>query len=82
MNDSTGLSWIQLNDFEIFNDFELRKITFKTFLRFFLITCKTVSRKLRINREAKSKTSQFSYSVTVVKRTMKFLAVVTPPYIY
>ena len=76
MMDSTGLrrnglnwelSWIKLNVFEMFNkfeipnEFEFMKITLKTVLRIFLRTCKTVSRKLCINREDKSKTSQFSY---------------------
>ena len=45
-------------------------------------TCKTVSRKPCINREAKSRKSQLSYSVTVVETTMKLLAVVKPPSSY
>ena len=58
------------------------KIKLKIVIVIVLITCKKVSRKIFINRESKSKSSQFSYSVTVVERTMKFLAVVTPPYVY
>ena len=66
----------------MFNDFELMKTTLKTVLRIVLRTCKTVSRRPFINREAKIKISQFSYLVTVVEITMEFLSVVTPPYIY
>ena len=41
-----------------------------------------MSRKLCMNRESKSRISQFSYIVIVVTRALKFLAVVTPPNIY
>ena len=66
----------------MFNDFELTKRTLKTFLIIFLRTCKTVSRKICINREDKSKSSQFSYIDIVVTIKMKFLAVVTLPSIH
>ena len=52
--------------------------TLKTFLRIVLITCKTASIKSCINREDKIKISQVSYTVMVVTKIMKFLAVVTP----
>ena len=68
-----GINWIRLNEFEIFYVIELKIRTVKTVLRIFLITCNTVSRKPFINIEANSKSSQISYSVTVVERTMKFL---------
>ena len=74
--------WTQLNEFEMFNEFEMMKRTLKTFIRIVLRTCKTVPRKPCINREANIKSSQFIYSVTVVERTTEFLAVVTPPSIY
>ena len=67
------LSWIRLNEFKVFYVFELTKITVTTVLRFFLITCNTVSRKPFINIEANSKISQMSYSFTVVERKIKFL---------
>ena len=54
----------------------------KTVLIIILRSCETVSRKLCINREYKSESSQFSHTFIVVARTMKFLEVVTPPYIY
>ena len=57
----------------------MMKITFKTVLKNVLRTCKTVSIKLCIHREDKSKSVQFSYTDIVVARTMKFLSVVTPP---
>ena len=60
----------------------MMKITLKTVLNFFLRTRKTVSRKPCINRDNKSKISQFICTVIVVTRTMKFLGVVTPQYIY
>ena len=41
-----------------------------------------MSRKPCINREDKRNIPQFSYTVIVVTRTMKFLAVVTPKSIY
>ena len=41
-----------------------------------------MSRKPCINREDNSKSSQFSYTVIVIVRTMKLLEVVTLPYIY
>ena len=63
-------------------EFITTKRTLKTVLRMVLRTCKTVSIRQCINREAKSKSSQFSYSVAVYERTMKFLVVVTSPYIY
>ena len=45
-------------------------------------TCKTVWRRKKLNKEANSRSSQFSYSVTVVEITMKLLEVVTSPSIY
>ena len=54
----------------------------KNVLRIVLIILKTVSRKPCINIENKSKSSQFICTVIVVKRTTKFLSVVTPSYIY
>ena len=66
----------------MFNKFELMKITMKTVLRIFIRTCKTVSRKSCINIESKSKSSKFIYTDIVFEITMKFLAGVTPPYIY
>ena len=47
-------------------EFELNERTFKTVLRMFLRTCRTVSRKPCINREANIKSSQFSYIVVVI----------------
>ena len=41
-----------------------------------------MARKLCINREYKIRISQFSYPIIFVARTMKFLEVVTPQYIY
>ena len=59
------------------------KITLKTFLRIMMrTTCKTVSIEPCINIEEKIKISQFIYTDIFVTRTMKFLAVVTTPYIY
>ena len=58
------------------------KITLKTVISIFLGTCKTVPIIPCINRKADIKTSQFSYSVTAVGKTIKFLSVVTPPSIY
>ena len=58
------------------------KIILKTVLIIVLMTFKTVSIKQCINIEDKSKISQFSYTVIVVSLTIKFLAVVTLPYIY
>ena len=66
----------------MFNKFEMMKITLKTVLRIFLRKFKTVSRKSCINRSYKSKSSQFSYTVIVVARTMKYLSVVTSLSIY
>ena len=83
---SEWLGWIDfriwLNEFEIFNDFEWTKKTLKTVLWIVQITCKNVSRKPCINREANIKSPQFSYSITILEKTTKFLAFVTPPYIY
>ena len=45
-------------------------------------TCKTVSIKPCINREDKSKISQFSYTVIVVTISMNLLVVVTPQSVY
>ena len=53
-----------------------------TVIRIFLRTYKTAKRKPCINKEANRKISKFSYSVTVVERTKKLLAVVIPPSIY
>ena len=54
----------------------------KTVLNIVLRACKTVSIRPCISREYKIKISKFSYTVIVVAITLKFLAVVTPPYIY
>ena len=62
--------WTQINEFEIYNSVEIIKESFKTVLRIFLRTCETVSRKPCINRESKSRSSQFSYAVIVVTRTL------------
>ena len=45
-------------------------------------TCKTVPRKTCIHIEDKRNISQFTCTVIVVAKTMKSLAVVTPPSIY
>ena len=76
------MSWIKLNEFEIFNQFELMKITLKNVLRIVLRTCKTVSRKPCINIEDKNESPQFSYTYIVEIITWKLLAVVTLPSIY
>ena len=60
----------------------MSRISLKNVLIISRLTCKIVSRKKCIHREYESKSSQFSYTFIVVARTMKFLAVVTPPYIY
>ena len=73
------LDWIE---FEMFNEFEMPRIRLKTFLRIVLITCKTIPVKQCTNREDNTKISKFSSTIVVVARTMKVLAVVTPPYIY
>ena len=57
-------------------------ITLKIVLLFVLRTCKTVSRNTCMNIEDMSNISQLSYISVVVTRTMKFLSVVTPTYIY
>ena len=54
----------------------------ETVLSIFLRTCKTVSRKLFINSQDRSKISQFIYTFIVVTRTMKLLEFVTPPSIF
>ena len=70
--------WTQLNEFEMFNEFEMMKITLKTVIRIVVITCKTVSRKSCINREDNINISQFNFTVMVVTKIMKFLSVITP----
>ena len=60
----------------------MMKKTMKTDLKTFQRTCKTVSRKICINRLDKIKISNFSCTCLVIKRTMKFLSVVTQTYIY
>ena len=72
----------QINEFEMFNWFEITKKTLKTVLIIFMRTCKTVSIKPYTNREDGSEISQFSYTDIVVTITMKFLEVLTPPSIY
>ena len=57
------------------------KRTLKTVLRMVMRTYKTVSIKPCINREDKSTISPISYVAIFVTRTVKFLVVVTPPYI-
>ena len=54
----------------------------KTVLRIVMRSCKIVSKKQCINREANIRISQFNYSVNIVEIKKKFIAVVTPPYIY
>ena len=66
----------------MFNDFEMTKRTLNFFLRIFLRTCKTVSRKPCMNREDKSKITHFSYTFILIKVTTKLPEVVIPPYIY
>ena len=66
----------------MFNEFEMKKIILKTFLRIVLITCKTVSIRPFINREDNIKSSQFRYKCIAVTRTIKFTAVETTPSIY
>ena len=77
-----GLICTRLNKFEIFNEFEMMKITMKFFLRVILRKCKTVSRKLYINGEYNIYISQFIYTDMFVTRTMKFPEVVILPSIY
>ena len=73
--------WTRLNEFEMFNEFKMMKITLKTVLIIVLRACKTVSIKPCINREDKSTISPISYVAIFVTSTVKFLVVVTPPYI-
>ena len=42
------LIWIELNNFEILNEFEMLRRILKTVLRMFLRICKAVSRKREI----------------------------------
>ena len=57
-------------------------ITLKTVPRIVMRTCKIVKIKPWINTEDKSNISLCIYTVIVFTRTMKFLAVLTPPSIY
>ena len=54
----------------------------KTVPLIFLRTCKIVSRNPCINRESNTESPKFSYTPIILTTTMKFLAVVTPSYIY
>ena len=65
----------------MFNDFEVMKIKLKYVRSIFMRICKSLSRKPCINRAYTSKSSYFSYTYIVVTRTIKFLSVITPPYI-
>ena len=56
------MRWNRLNEFEIFNEFEIMRVTLKSFIRTVLRTCKTVSIKPFINREDKIENSQFIYT--------------------
>ena len=58
------------------------KITLKPVLVIVLRTCKTVSRKLCINREDSRKISQFSYTVIVVEISIKFIAALSSSFIH
>ena len=73
--DLTVLGWgfysISLND----------ENRIETVLIIVLRTRKTVLRKLWINREDKSKSSQFIFTAIVVTRTMNYAVVVILPYI-
>ena len=53
-------------------EFRIMKRTLKTVLRIFLITYRTVSITPFINREIKSRSTQFIYTVIVVIITIKF----------
>ena len=66
----------------MFNEFEMMKKILKTVLRTFPRTYKTVSRQLCRYRYYKNKILQFSDIVIVATRTIKLLAVATPPSIY
>ena len=77
-NNIIQLDWFDMDSTQWVWNFE-KKI--ETVMRIVLRTCKTVSIKPCINREYNSKISYFSYIVIVVSRIMKFLEVVTPPYI-
>ena len=58
------------------------RIALKNVLIIFGSACITVSRKPCLSIEVKRKSSKFSYSVAFVERTLKFLSVLTPPFIY
>ena len=53
----------------------IRKKGLQYVIRILLRTCKAVSRKPYINRESKSRRSQFSESITVVERIIKILEI-------
>ena len=76
------LIWNRLNEFEMFNEFEMTKRKLQTVLRTILRTCKTVLKNPCIIREDKNNISKFIYTDIVVTRTTRFLEVVTPKSIY
>ena len=73
------------DDSTVFSWYALDLVGFKCLIQHWYLFWKLyekVSRKPSINREDKSKSSKFIYSVIIFAITMNLLSVITPPTIY